>query len=49
MCACGCFLLAAVAAVLAYCIAHHLWLPAAGVLVFAGLAGWLGSKAMRKS
>ena len=49
MCACGCFLLAAVAAALAYCIMHHLWLPAAGVVAFAALAGWLGSKVMRNS
>jgi hypothetical protein len=49
MCACGCFLLAVVAAALAYCVVHRLWLPGAGVVALAVLAGWLGANTMRKS
>jgi hypothetical protein len=54
MCPCGCFLLAGVAAALAYCVIHGLWLPAAGVVGLAALIGFLGAKAlgakaMRKS
>ena len=44
MCACGCFLLAAVIAALVYSVMHGLWLLAAGVLLVAGLIGWLGRK-----
>lgn len=45
MCACGCFLVAAIVGGLAYCVMHALWLPAAGLVVFAGIIGWLGRKA----
>lgn len=44
MCACGCFVLAAVIAALVYTVMHGLWLAAAGVALLAGLLGWLGRK-----
>jgi hypothetical protein len=44
MCACGCFVLAAVIAALVYSVMHGLWLLAIAVLVVAGLIGWLGRK-----
>lgn len=49
MCACGCFLVVALVAALAFCIMHQMWLPAAGVVALGCLVGWLGAKAMRKS
>ena len=49
MCACGCFLLLALIAGLAFCIMHALWFPAAGVIALAAILAWLGYKAMRKS
>ena len=47
MCACGCFVLAAVIAALVYTVMHGLWLAAAGVVLVAGLLGWLGRKMAR--
>ena len=44
MCACGCFVLAAVIAALVYSVMHGLWLPATAVLLVTGLIGWLGRK-----
>jgi membrane protein implicated in regulation of membrane protease activity len=44
MCACGCFVLAAVIAALVYTVIHGLWPAAIAVLLFAGLVGWLGRK-----
>lgn len=44
MCACGCFVLAAVIAALAYSVIHGLWLLAIAVLLVTGLIGWLGKK-----
>jgi hypothetical protein len=44
MCACGCFLLAGVIAVLAYSVMHGLWLLAIAVLLLSALLGWLGRK-----
>lgn len=44
MCACGCFVLAAVIAALVYSIMHGLWLLAIAVLLVTGLLGWLGRK-----
>jgi hypothetical protein len=44
MCACGCFLLAALVAAFVYFVMHGLWLGAAAVLFFAGALGWLGRK-----
>lgn len=49
MCACGCFLVLALGAALAFCILHSLWLPAAGVIAIGALIGWLGFKMMQKS
>ena len=49
MCACGCFLLAGLAAALVFCIMHGLWIMAAGVVSLAVLAGWLTAKAVKKS
>jgi hypothetical protein len=47
MCACGCFLLLAIAAALVYCVMHGLWLAAAGVIALTVLIGWFGRKMMR--
>ena len=44
MCACGCFVLAAVIAALIYSVMHGLWLLAIAVLFVTGLIGWLGRK-----
>jgi hypothetical protein len=48
MCACGCFLLVAVAAGLAYCVMHGLWLIAVAVLLLAALIAWLSKKTLSK-
>lgn len=48
MCACGCFLLAGLAAAFAFFVLRHLFLPAAGVVALAALIGWLGAKAMKR-
>jgi membrane protein implicated in regulation of membrane protease activity len=45
MCACGCFLILAIAAALVYSVLHGLWLAAAAVLLFALIVGWFGRKA----
>jgi hypothetical protein len=45
MCACGCFLVAAIAAGLVYTVMHGLWLATAGIVVLAALIGWFGKKA----
>jgi hypothetical protein len=47
MCACGCFVLAAVIAGLVYTVMHGMWLAAVGVALVAGLLGWLGGKMVR--
>jgi hypothetical protein len=47
MCACGCFVLAAVIAALAYTVIHGLWLAAIGVVLVAALLGWLGRRMVR--
>lgn len=44
MCACGCLILAAIAAGLTYTIMHGLWLLTAVILTFTGVLGWLGRK-----
>ncbi len=49
MCACGCLVLVGLVAAVAYCVVHGLWIVAAGVVVLAGVLGWLGVKAMRKT
>ena len=49
MCACGCLLLAGLAAALVFCVMHGLWLIAAGVIALAALVGWLGAKSMKTS
>ncbi len=49
MCACGCFLVAGLAAAFVFCVMHGLWLLAGGVVAVAALVGWLGAKAMKKS
>jgi len=48
VCACGCFLLAAVVAALIYALMHGLWLLAAAVLFFAAIIGWLGRKTLQR-
>ena len=45
MCACGCFLIAAVVAALVYTVMHGMWLAAAGVVAAAAVVGWFGKKA----
>lgn len=45
MCACGCFLVAAIVAGLVYTVMHGLWLATAGIVVLAALIGWFGKKA----
>jgi membrane protease YdiL (CAAX protease family) len=45
MCACGCFIVAAVLAALVYSVMHGLWAIAAGVLIMAIVLGWFGKKA----
>ena len=49
MCACGCFILIALAAAFAYCVIHHLWLLAAVVVTVGLLIGFLGYKTMKHS
>ena len=44
MCACGCFVIVAIVAVLAYAVIHGLWVTAIAVLLIAALLGWLGRK-----
>jgi hypothetical protein len=45
MCACGCFLLVAIVAGLAYAVIHGLWLAAISIVIFALVIGWFGRKA----
>jgi membrane protein implicated in regulation of membrane protease activity len=45
VCACGCFLLAAILAALVYSVMHGLWLLAIAVLLFAAVVAWFGKKA----
>jgi hypothetical protein len=47
VCACGCFLLAALVAAFVYCVMHGLWLLAAAVLLLSALLGWLGKKTIQ--
>jgi membrane protein implicated in regulation of membrane protease activity len=47
MCACGCFLLVAIAGALVYCVMHGLWLAAAGVVALTVAIAWFGRKAMQ--
>jgi membrane protein implicated in regulation of membrane protease activity len=44
MCACGCFVLAAVIAALVYGVMHGLWLLVAAVLVLSCVLAWFGQK-----
>jgi len=44
VCACGCFLLAAIVGALVYAAMHGLWLLALAVLVVAALTGWFSRK-----
>ena len=44
MCACGCFLLIAIAAGLAWAIMHQLWWAVLAIVVFCGFVGWFGRK-----
>jgi hypothetical protein len=44
MCACGCFLLAAIAAGLVYCVIHGMWVALALIVVATALVGWFGRK-----
>jgi hypothetical protein len=48
MCACGCFLVAAIVGALVYCVMHGLWLAAAGVVVFAAAIAWFGRKTLTR-
>ena len=45
MCACGCFLLAAIAAGLFYTVTHGMWAAAVGIVIAAALIGVFGKKA----
>jgi hypothetical protein len=45
MCACGCFLLVAVAAGVGFLILHGLWWAAALLLIVSAVIGWFGAKA----
>jgi hypothetical protein len=47
LCACGCFLLAAIVAALVYCVLHALWWAVAGIVLFTGLIGWFSRKAIQ--
>ena len=44
MCACGCFILAALTAVVVYGAMHGLWLLVAAALLLACVFGWFGKK-----
>jgi hypothetical protein len=44
MCACGCFVLAALIAALVYGVMHGLWLLVAAALVLACILGWFSRK-----
>jgi hypothetical protein len=51
VCACGCFVLAAVAAALAYFVIHALWWAVVAIVVLCVVLGWFSRKfvAARKS
>ncbi len=49
MCACGCLLALGLAAGLAFCIMHSLWIGVAGLVALGCVIGWLSAKAMQKS
>jgi hypothetical protein len=44
LCACGCFLLAAILGGLAYCILHGIWWAVAGIAILGGVIGWFTRK-----
>jgi|GEM_PF-3535472 len=44
MCACGCFVVAAVAAALVYSLMHGLWPAVAAILLFTAVLGYLAKK-----
>lgn len=46
MCACGCFVLAALIAAVVYTVMHGLWLATAAILAVAAVFGWLTKKMM---
>jgi hypothetical protein len=48
VCACGCFLVAGILAAIVYCVIHALWLPLAGLIVFAAVIGWFGQTFNKK-
>jgi hypothetical protein len=48
MCACGCFLLLAVAAGIAWAVIHGLWPVAALILIVSLVLGWFGQKKIRR-
>ena len=47
MCACGCFVLAAVIAALVYTFMHGMWLALVAVVLVTALLGWLGRGMIR--
>jgi hypothetical protein len=49
MCACGCFLVVAVAAALIYSVMHGLWLAVVALILFGAIVGWFGRKAAGSS
>jgi threonine/homoserine/homoserine lactone efflux protein len=48
MCACGCFVLAAVIAVVVYAVMHGLWLLAVMAVLGSAFLVWLGRKMFQK-
>ncbi len=44
MCACGCFLMVAVIAGIAYCVVHGLWWLAVVIVAAAAVMGWFSKK-----
>jgi O-antigen/teichoic acid export membrane protein len=44
MCACGCFIVAALIAVVVYGVMHGLWLIVGGAILVACVLAWFGKK-----
>jgi hypothetical protein len=44
MCACGCFVVAALVAAIVYGVLHGLWLMVAAAVLLAIVFGWFGKK-----
>jgi hypothetical protein len=48
MCACGCFLVVAAAAGVAWAVLNHNWAVVIAIIAAAVVFGWFGSRALRR-